>query len=256
MNEEINLVDGLEMAIECIRDLSPCYEGDEWDDSEEAAAISGIRAAQHYVADLAQRVEELEAERDALRAKYDELLVALHGIGAALGIPEGDRSPYSVTCGVLERVNRLAEIEAQEPVAEIRTWHKSGEQHADLIDWCDSLDGLPDGEHKLYARPVPAQTPGYPLTCDVCGAACPDPWHYSSGERRHLHACDACWPGVSRGLTKVPNGWRLVPVEPTPEMINAAVTEFQRERCHMPSVLIQRWSDWTKMVAAAPEAAR
>lgn len=54
-------------------------------------------------------------ERDELRAKYDELLVALHGIGAALGIPEGDRSPYSVTCGTLERVNRLAEIEAQEP---------------------------------------------------------------------------------------------------------------------------------------------
>ena len=67
-----------------------------------------------YVATVASDVVN---ERDALREKYDELLLALHGIGKALGIPEGDRSPYSVTCGALERVNRLAEIEAQEPVA-------------------------------------------------------------------------------------------------------------------------------------------
>ena len=51
---------------------------------------------------------------------------------------------------------KLAEIGGQEPVAEIRTWHKSGEQHADLLDWCDSLENLPDGTHKLYAQPVPA----------------------------------------------------------------------------------------------------
>ena len=91
-----------------------------------------------------------EAERDELRAKYDELLVALHGIGAALGIPEGDRSPYSVTCGTLERVNRLAEIEAQEPVALVET---SGDQGAG-IGWSGAAQ--PVGA-KLYARPVPAQ---------------------------------------------------------------------------------------------------
>ena len=85
---------GLQLAVKLLAQI-----GD--DDSDRAIA------AVHAAAD----------ERDALRAKYDELLVALHGIGAALGIPEGDRSPYSVTCGVLERVNRLAEIEAQEPVA-------------------------------------------------------------------------------------------------------------------------------------------
>ena len=83
---------GLQMAIALLAQI-----GD--DDSDRAIA------AVHAAAD----------ERDELRAKYDELLVALHCIGAALGIPEGDRSPYSVTCGVLERVNRLAEIEAQEP---------------------------------------------------------------------------------------------------------------------------------------------
>ena len=84
---------GLQLAVKLLAQIG--------DDSDRAIA------AVHAAAD----------ERDALRAKYDELLVALHGIGKALGIPEGDRSPYSVTCGVLERVNRLAEIEAQEPVA-------------------------------------------------------------------------------------------------------------------------------------------
>ena len=52
---------------------------------------------------------------DRMRDEYDELLVALHGIGKALGIPESARSPYSVMCGTLECVNRLAEIERAEP---------------------------------------------------------------------------------------------------------------------------------------------
>ena len=120
---------------------------------------------QHHAADQVWRIADLEVkcvtlkelhdaaadERDALRAKYDELLVALHGIGAALGIPEGDRSPYSVTCGVLERVNRLAEIEAQEPVAKIHTdgYWTARRGH----------DPLSDGKAFLsvYANPAPAQ---------------------------------------------------------------------------------------------------
>ena len=89
MNEEVNLPEGLQLAVKLLAQIG---------DDESDRAIAAVHAA----AD----------ERDELRAKYDELLVALHGIGAALGIQEGDRSPYSVTCGVLERVNRLAEIEA------------------------------------------------------------------------------------------------------------------------------------------------
>lgn len=101
-------------------------------------------------------------ERDELRAKYDELLVALHGIGAALGIPEGDRSPYSVTCGVLERVNRLAEIEAQEPVA--TAWMKGGAMvnafncpPAAKFDHDGYWTSKGYSESPLYASPVPAQ---------------------------------------------------------------------------------------------------
>ena len=70
-----------------------------------------------------------------------------------------------------------ADLRAQadaEPVAIIRTWHKRGEQHAELYNWCDGIDGLPDGYHKLYAAPPPAE-PAAPaddqgcLACVTCG---------------------------------------------------------------------------------------
>lgn len=35
------------------------------------------------------------------------------------------------------------------------------------------------------------------LTCDTCGTATDDPWHYSSWACRHLHACDKCWDKVN-----------------------------------------------------------
>ncbi len=46
---------------------------------------------------------------------------------------------------------------APEPVARIRVWTKPNGQHADLIDWEDGLDSLPDGEHVLYASPGKAE---------------------------------------------------------------------------------------------------
>ena len=52
---------------------------------------------------------------------------------------------------LLEVDRELAKPEPQ-PVALIRTWHKSGDQHADLHDWLEGFDRLPDGEHKLYTR--------------------------------------------------------------------------------------------------------
>lgn len=122
MNEQLT---GLQMAVRLLAQI-----GDEQSD----AAIAAVHdlAEEHakrltlqlHAADQAQRIADLEAKcvtlkelHDAAADKRDELLVALHGIGKALGIPEGERSPYSITCGTLERVNRLAEIEAQEPVA-------------------------------------------------------------------------------------------------------------------------------------------
>lgn len=136
------------------------------------------------VDDISVRVLGLVAERGDLRAKHDELLVALHGIGRALGLAEGERSPHSITCGVLERVNRLAKIEAQEPSMYVLRSTATRPQPAvvkrpryvsaaigDLVDMgLDHLD-------PLFANPVPAQA--------------------------------------------VPDGWRLVPVNLTQEMRHA-----------------------------------
>jgi hypothetical protein len=47
----------------------------------------------------------------------------------------------------------------QEPMALIRTWHKNGDQHAELVDWGMALQFLPDGEHCLYTTP-----PAAPMT--------------------------------------------------------------------------------------------
>jgi len=43
---------------------------------------------------------------------------------------------------------------SNEPVAICRTWHEGRVQHAELWDWTDGLDALPDGEHRLYTHPV------------------------------------------------------------------------------------------------------
>jgi hypothetical protein len=57
----------------------------------------------------------------------------------------------------------IAEAKKQEPVATVRTWHKNGDQHAELGDWELGLFKLPDGEHTLYttppAVPAPVQEP-------------------------------------------------------------------------------------------------
>jgi len=49
----------------------------------------------------------------------------------------------------------IEQAEKQEPVAVIRTWHKMGEQHAELWNWHTGLDALPDGKHTLYTTPKP-----------------------------------------------------------------------------------------------------
>ena len=109
---------GLQLAVKLLAQIG---------DNDSDAAIAAVHdladeraqrlTLQHHAADLAQRVADLEKERAEMRTKYDDLLLALHGIGKEMGIPECDRSPYSITCGALERVNRLAEVEVREPVA-------------------------------------------------------------------------------------------------------------------------------------------
>jgi hypothetical protein len=62
-------------------------------------------------------------------------------------------------------------------------------------------------------------------------------------------------PLYARPVPAIPEGWRLVPVEPTPEMLGAVVSS-------MDDFLLgdgaenQYRADWAAMLAAAPEAAR
>ena len=41
----------------------------------------------------------------------------------------------------------------QEPVANIRIWHKNEEQHAELWNWDKGIETLPDGYYDLYTTP-------------------------------------------------------------------------------------------------------
>jgi hypothetical protein len=79
----------------------------------------------------------------------------------------------------------IAEAEKLEPVATVMTWHKNGDQHAELGDWELGLFKLPDGEHTLYTaspaaqleqkqdstcnKTLRAEGKGYPRTCMKCG---------------------------------------------------------------------------------------
>jgi hypothetical protein len=74
-------------------------------------------------------------------------------------VPEGEDDSMeaqfvSVCREVIKATAQPAPV--QEPVANIRTWHKNGEQHAELWNWDKGIEGLPDGEHNLYITP-PAQ---------------------------------------------------------------------------------------------------
>lgn len=165
-------------------------------------------------ADLAQRVAELEAERDAMRAKYDELLVALHGIGAALGISEGDRSPYSVTCGVLERVNRLAEIEAQELDKRRHDITLNAAQLRRALDFAaPDFDG--DKDQRRTEVSIGWREAGEVLDDD----GRPDPAGYVAWMTEYPE--EGCIPllesfeSTTAPAQAVPDGWKLVPVDPT-----------------------------------------
>lgn len=72
---------------------------------------------------------------------------------------------------------------AQEPVATVRTWHKNGDQHAELDDWGLSLALLPDGKHDLYTSP-PARRK--PLTDDEIWREYRFLWPFHPEEERKL----------------------------------------------------------------------
>ena len=129
--------------------------------------------------ELSTQVHIITSERDELAAKYDGLLVALHGIGRALGIDEADRSPYSITCGVLVMATRLAEIERQEPVAWVlrstvgrsAPWVVTSKSYLSCAKG-DEVDQGIDHLDPLYTRPAPAKRVS--AADELAQAAAPD----------------------------------------------------------------------------------
>lgn len=230
----------------------------ELDCAEEAADVAacslvsedcaGYECVGSYIRAVTQ---QLAKERDELRTKHDELLTALHGIGRALGLAEAARSPYLITCGVLERVNKLAELERQGPVA----WSYG--------DWFWSERGsipapIAGSESPLYARPVPAQPASEPAPQPVA-------WVLRSTaksshpivvtHRRHLSEafCDLVEVGIdhldplyARPVPAIPEGWRLVNAGALAMVVNALRRDAEEGRP-------VRGEMADELIAAAPE---
>jgi hypothetical protein len=59
---------------------------------------------------------------------------------------------------------------------------------------CDTCGSEYAGQAEMdMAKRIAAEQQDEPLQCDICGAECADPWHFSTESKRHQHSCDACW---------------------------------------------------------------
>lgn len=47
----------------------------------------------------------------------------------------------------------------------------------------------------------PTVEPDDQLHCDICGDVTDDPWHFSTSQDRHKHACDQCWESLKESDT-------------------------------------------------------
>ena len=118
-------------------------------------ALEYLRDNQHYIADN---------ERHAYVMEYNAFVERLEALA--------DHVP--------DATKMIEQPAQQEPVANIRTWHKNGDQHAELWNWDRGIESLPDGEHDLYTRPQAPATPlhGEPLTDEEID----DIWNYYCDE--------------------------------------------------------------------------
>lgn len=126
------------------------------------------------------RIEMEKRMREAL-ARSEKALDKLFEVENELGLsyePEPKQEPHQCRgiprkgcnyltacghvcnkCGEIHYAHMLAYVfetqpkPEQELVAVIRTWHKNGDQHAELYDWDMGLGLLPDGMHNLYTTP-------------------------------------------------------------------------------------------------------
>jgi hypothetical protein len=73
-------------------------------------------------------------------------------------------------------------------------------------------------DRALKALTEPAVETDDPLHCDICGDATDDPWHFSTSQDRHKHACDKCWESKK--------ALRAASAEPVPEPMRKHVEDF------------------------------
>ena len=81
---------------------------------------------------------------------------------------EGGGDSWRLIGPAIDDLRAALEQPEQESVAMCRTWHKGSDQHAELLDWTDALEALPDGEHHLFTHPPrrePEQEPKWRLSC-------------------------------------------------------------------------------------------
>lgn len=79
----------------------------------------------------------------------------------------------------------------EKPVAKIRTWHKGGEQNAELWDWDDGIETLPDGEHLLYAS-APLRAALEQAEPEPVAWMCPDDPERETAFHWQAGHCDNC----------------------------------------------------------------
>ena len=184
---------------------------------------------QHHAADQVWRIADLEVKCITLNRLHD----------AAADERDALRA-------------RLAEIEAQEPVAQVEV----SVPHLRSIV-VRSIPGaeIPAAGLQLYARPVPAQA--VPMSDERIDAIAesvikgmPDgilgfmrTWGYQQFARALLEVCAGHYRAQA-----VPDGWRLVPVEPTIAMCIAGDSPRMLVDDCTPTPAIYR-----AMIAAAPE---
>ena len=124
----------------------------------------------------------IEAMKQALEAleSYHGYMEPLTTVFGGPRVPAEQSTTGKVEKAITALRTAIEQAMKQEPVATVRTWHKNGDQHAELACWELGLFKLPDGEHTLYttppAAPVQDDMPKIGCVnhdCDKCKAAAP-----------------------------------------------------------------------------------
>ena len=148
----------MEYVLDCINNHVVPFDGD---DFHEALRLGRKSIAE---ADKQEPVAKITAHRAAYfmeRFKREEKLLG-----------PNEQAAVDFVIAMLENYPQPKQ-EQGEPVATIRTWHKMGEQHAELWNWHDGLENLPDGSHDVYTHPpVPTAQPDLERIADDLQELC------------------------------------------------------------------------------------